>query len=107
LSSKVEQLLKRWEQDRTVLKIEFSSKYISVFGEGIVSGFKSRHELLLDSERSAFRISLSDASWEVVLDADSVAEQPRLSESEIVVSQVQISLPENHRLILSKIRRAY
>jgi hypothetical protein len=107
LSSRVEQLLNKWEQDRTVLKIELSSKYMSVFGEGIVSGFKPRQELLLDSERSAFRVSLSDASWEVVHDADSVAEHPRLSESEIVVGQIQISLPENHRLILGEILRAY
>jgi hypothetical protein len=107
LSSKVEQLLNRWEQDRTVLKIELSSKYISVFGDGIVSAFKPRHELLLDSERSAFRVSLSDASWEVVHAADSVAEQPRLSEGDIVINQIQISLPENHRLLLGEILRVY
>lgn len=77
-----------------------------MFGEGIVSALKPRQELLLDSERSAFRVSLSDASWEVVHDSNSVAEQPRLSESEILVNQVQISLPESHRLLLSETRLA-
>jgi hypothetical protein len=93
LSSKVEQLLKRWEQDRTVLKFELSSKYISVLGEGVVSAFKSRRELILDSERNGFRST------------ESVAEPPRVSETELVISQVQISLPDNHRLLLSETRR--
>jgi len=105
LSSKVEQLLKRWEQEGTVLKIELSSKYISVFGDGIVRAFKPHHELLLDSARTGFRVSLIDASWESILDADSVAEPPRLSEDELVVNQVQISLPESQRLLLSELRR--
>ncbi len=82
LSSKVEQLLKRWEQESTRLKIEFSSKYISVLGNGIVREVTS-DQILLDCDGCGYRISLAEAQFEPPITTDGLAERPRLTETEI------------------------
>jgi hypothetical protein len=102
LSSKVEQLLKRWEQEGT-LKIELSSKYISVFGDGTVSAFQP-HQLLLDSDGCGFKISLQDATFDF-RDTASLAEPPRLSQDEQFVNHLQIAVPENQRILLGEVRQ--
>jgi hypothetical protein len=104
LSSKVEQLLKRWEREGTLLKIELASKYIAVFGSGIVSSFHA-DQLLLDGESGCgYKISLRDATYDSP-DIDSLANPLRVSESEVMVAQLQIAVPENQRVLLSEIRR--
>lgn len=103
MSSKVEQLLKRWEQEGTVLKVELSSKYISVFGNGRVSSFRAE-QLLLDGEGGCgYKISLRDATYELP-DKDLLAAPLRVSESEVMVGQLQIAVPENKRVLLSEMR---
>ena len=100
MSSKVEQLLKRWEQERTVLKIELASRYIVVFGKAVISAFQP-HQLLLDGDSCEYKISLSEATVELRAD-DSRFQPTRLSQKEVVIKQLQISLPENHRVLLGE-----
>ena len=104
LSPKVEQLLKRWQDASTVLKIELSSKYISVFGEGIVGAVKT-DQVLLDSKGFGFRILLADATFDPPITADSLPEPPRLSEKEPVANQLQLSVPGGQRVILTELAR--
>jgi hypothetical protein len=100
LSSKVEQLLKRWHEKEIVLKIELSSKYISVFGRGIVSGVE-KQQLLLDCGGCGYRISLSEATLDLK-DTEGLAEPPRLTQTELLVNQLQISVPAGLRVFLSE-----
>lgn len=100
LSSKVEQLLKSWLEKETVLKIELSSKYISAFGKGIVSGVE-KQQLLLDCGGCGYRISLSEATFDLT-DTEGLAEPPRLSQTELLVYQLQISVPAGLRVFLSE-----
>jgi len=104
LSSKVEQLLKRWEQASTLLKVEFSSKYISVFGEGIIRAVKP-DQILLECKGCGYCIFLADAQFEPPITTDGLPERPRLTETEVVLNQLQISVPDNQRVLLTELQR--
>lgn len=102
LSPKVEQLLNRWQQESTRLKIEFSSKYISVLGQGIVRAVEA-DQILLDCDGCGYRIYLAEAQVEPPIMAEELPEKPHLTEKEVVLNQLQISVPDNQRVILSEL----
>jgi len=103
LSPELEQLLNRWHREGTPLNIEFASKHIAFFGSGMLTSF-SPDQLLLDCQAGCgYRISLPDATCELrpVNPADPV----RVIQDADIVGQVQISLEDNQRVLLSENRR--
>lgn len=98
LSSEVEQLLKRWEREGVDLRVELSSKDMAVFGSVVISSFRDER-LLLDCKCGCgYKVSLRDATFEFRL------EPVQISENELVINQLQISLEGNQRVLLTENR---
>ena len=102
MSSTVEQMLKRWKQDGTVLNMELSSKYISVMSKSVVVRAFQDNMLILDIGDCAFKILLSEAT---VNSREVESNAIRFPDNEQLLNQINILFVDNQEVLLTEVRR--